>query len=203
MGQVPGIISEILAEVNRCEVCGNPSDVENTCNVYTIEKFDAGNLADLSKSVIVLCPVCITNYENGVLHRKHLKACVMLRDPGLSEWLSHLFGRYNLSGGDSSADKGFFGRLLDKMAGDQAYIDNAIVLFGIFIIAVGLLLFCFGYSNASSYDNSPAVNMASSTVQGSQAEWGNLLFQLGGVFIVLIGLFFELTMVKDRADIGH
>jgi hypothetical protein len=203
MGQVPGIISEILAEVSRCELCGNLSDVENTCNVYTIEKFDAGSLADLSKSIIVLCPVCMNNYENGIVHRKHLKACVMLRDPGLSEWLSRLFDRYNLSGGDSSADKGLFGRFLDKMAGDQAYINNAIILFGIFIIAVGLLLFCFGYSNASSYDNSPAVNMASSAVQESPAEWGNLLFELGGVFIVLIGLFFELTMVKDLADTGH
>jgi hypothetical membrane protein len=45
--------------------------------------------------------------------------------------------------------------------------------------------------------------MASFTGQESQAELGNLLFELGGVFIALIGLFFELTMVKDLADIGH
>jgi hypothetical protein len=96
MGQAPGIITEILTKINYCELCDKPTASDNVCDIYTIEKFRADDPGDLSKNIIVLCPACKKNYDTGMFTKKHLKVCVKIRDPGLSDWLTNLFDSYDI-----------------------------------------------------------------------------------------------------------
>jgi hypothetical protein len=203
MGQTTGIIPEILTKVNYCEFCDKLSTSENVCDIYTIEKFEAGDQADLSKNVIVLCPACKKNYDESVFSKKHLKACIMLRDQGLSEWLSDLFERYDISFKQSPADQGFFDRVRYRLVNDQNFIDNTIFLFGAFIIIIGILLFAYGFNNIRNYESDPALSIASDAGQYAPEYLFNLFLELAGVVSALLGLFFELGQVKGNAKANY
>jgi hypothetical protein len=199
MSQAPGIITEILRKVNYCEFCDKPSTSENVCEVYTIEKFEACDLADISKNIVILCPACKQNYDRGVFSKKHLKACVMLRDPELIEWLINLFERYDLRFKQSVAKQGFIARTLHKLANDKNFIDNALFLFSVFVIITGIFIFSYGFNNVSNYDTTAALGAAGDPGQYSPEFLFNLFLELGGVLFALIGLFFVLKMTGSKA----
>jgi hypothetical protein len=198
MGQSTGIISEILAKVDYCEFCDKPSAPGSFCDVYTIEKFVTGEPAGYSKNIIVLCPSCKKNYDEGVFYKKHLKACVMFRDPALSEWLINLFGRYNFRLEQSAVNKGFFSRARYRLINDQNFIDNAIFLFGAFFIVTGVLLFAYGFNNVSNYDSTPAISAAGNSGQYSREYLFSMFFELAGVVFALLGLFFDLGIARGN-----
>jgi hypothetical protein len=203
MGQATGIITEILTKVSYCEFCDKPSAPGNVCDVYTIEKFVTNDRADYSKNIIILCPSCKKNYDEGVFYKKHLKACLMLRDPGLSEWLSNLFERYELRFEQSTVSKGFFSRTLYRLINDQNFIDNAIFLFGVFIIIIGVLLFAYGFNNVSNYDSNPAISTAGDSGQYPREYLFSMFLELAGVVFALLGLFFELGIARGNAKANY
>jgi hypothetical protein len=199
MGQAPGIITEILTKVNYCELCDKPSASENVCDVYTIEKIGACDPADFSKNIIVLCPACKNKYDTGVVSKKHLKVCVIIRDPGLSEWLSNLFDRYNIRFEQNTVKQGLIEKTLNRLAANQNNIDNAIFFFGAFIIIIGILIFSYGFTNVSNYDNTAVLSAASDSGQYSPEHLFSLFLELAGVVFALMGLFFVLGKAGDEA----
>jgi hypothetical protein len=193
MGGTPDIITKILTEINYCEFCDRPADCEHECNIYTIDKVGTGGLIDISKNIIVMCPECKQKYDAGVFGKKHLKACVMMRDPGLSKWLIDLFQQYDIRLKQNTVKKGLKDRALDWLFNVQEQLDNVMLLFGLFFIIVGILLFAYGYSVINGYENG-------SVTSGEGA--GNYLFyqffELAGVALALIGLFFELCQADRK-----
>jgi len=188
MGQAPGIITEILTKVDYCEFCDRPADSENDCNIYTIDQIDACDQSDLAKNIIVLCTDCKRNYDKGIFGKKHLKACVMLRNPELSEWLSALFESYDIRLKPAAPNKGLLSRVLNKLVNDQRHIDNAMLIFGAFFVLAGVLMFSYGFGVTGS-----------NAVDAGQSSPGYLFNQflgLAGVALAFIGLFFELRMVN-------
>lgn len=194
MGQALSVISEILTKINYCELCDKPTASENVCEVYTIEKFGANDLSDLSKNIVVLCPACKKNYETGIFTKKHLKVCVIMRDPGLSDWLTNLFDSYDIRLKKDTINQGFIEKTFNRLVSDQNHIDNAIFLFGVFITIVGFLIFSYGFNIASNYDNAGALSFPGDSGQYSSGLQFNLFLELTGVAFALIGMFFVLKM---------
>ncbi len=189
MAEAHGVITDILGRINYCEFCDTPTGNDGALEIYTIDKFDTVHPEDIYRNIIVLCPGCKKNYDDNVFGKKHLKACVMLRDPELSSWLDDLFGQYGFGGRPGRAKRGLFGRL-DRLVGDQRYLNNAVFVFGIFLIAVGVLLFSYGYSNVSG------------DLSTSQDNTFSLFLEMAGVICALLGLFFELGLVKGPVKVG-
>jgi hypothetical protein len=200
MGQSSGIITEILARVSYCEFCDKPAAGEVVCDVYTIDKFEEIDPADLSKNVIVLCQDCKKNYDTGVFGRKHLKACVMQRDPGLIEWFSNLFGQYNIHIKQSTNNEGFLRKAFSRLVNDQNFLNNTIFLFGIFLIVIGVLLFSYGFNKVSNFDSNPALITADSGNYSPEYLF-YLFLELVGVVFALLGLFFDMGTVKGKGKI--
>ena len=198
MAEAHGVITDILGHINYCEFCDAPAGNDVALEIYTIDKFDTVHPEDLYRNIIVLCPGCKKNYDDNVFGKKHLKACVMLRDPELSHWLEDLFGQYSFRGKPGPAKRGLMSRL-DRLVGDQRYLNNAVFIFGIFLIAVGVLLFSYGYSNVYSYNNGLAVG---GDLMTSQDYTFSLFLEMAGVICALLGLFFELGLVKGPVKVG-
>jgi hypothetical protein len=203
MGQSTGIITEVLTKIDHCELCDMPSSSENLCDVYTIEKFEAGEQYDLSKNIVVLCPSCKKNYDENVFRKNHLKACIMLRDPELSACLSDLFEPFNIQIKQSAPKKGRMNSTLDRVLNDRNFFDNAFFLFGVFIIILGVILFAFGSSNISNYDSNTALSSTSDSGQYSLEYLFSLFSEFAGVVLALLGMFFELSLVKGNAKAIH
>ena len=202
MGKVPGIITQILNKIDYCEFCDVPFNDVETPEVYIIDRHDINNTGDLSKNIIVLCPGCKSNYNDGIFSKKHLKACVMLRKPETREWLKNKFDQYDISLKQSTVKKEPVNRFLDKalskLINNQANLDGAIFLFGILIIIIGILLFSYGYNNVSNYDNGLAGKFINDAGQYSLEYKFSLIIELAGVALAFIGLLFEMRMVKTR-----
>jgi hypothetical protein len=194
MGQTPGIITEILSKINYCELCDNPTASDSVCDVYTIEKFGADDTGDLSKNIIVLCPACKKNYDTGMFTKKHLKVCVKIRDPGLSDWLTNLFDSYDIRIKKDPVNHGYFGKTLNRLVNDQNFMDNAIFLFGAFIIFISFFIFSFGFNAVSYYDNTAVPDVPGDSGQYSSGLLFNIFLELTGVAFALIGMFFVLKM---------
>jgi hypothetical protein len=203
MGQTPGIITEILTNINYCELCDKPSDSENVCDVYTIDKFDASEQTSLSKNILVLCPTCKKYYDEGIISKKHLKACVMLREPGLDRWLSDLFDRYGIGPKQSTVNKGLMSRTHYRLVNDPNLLENVLLLSGIFIIFIGILLFSYGFNNINSYTTDAVATTAGDPGQYPPNDMFYLFLELAGVLCALLGLFFELSLVKGNGKINY
>jgi hypothetical protein len=199
MGQTSGILAEILARMDHCELCGRPSDSENACDVYTIDKMDHGVPADLWTNILVLCPACKKRYDEGAFGKRHLKACVRLRDPGLNEWLQDLFEGYGIVPEPVAETRGLIDGAFHRMVNNPGFIDSAMFLSGIFIIFAGVILFFFGFNNVSYYDGHPALTATGDAVQGSPDYLFSMFLEIGGVVMALAGLFLELRLVKGNA----
>lgn len=194
MGQAQGLIADILAIVDSCELCGTPAISGNTFEIYTIEAFDPADFSSLFKNIVVLCPDCKAKFDDSTISRKHLKACVRLREPELTRSLQDLLGRYDLPGTEQKAGKKLSGSLLDKLVNDPAYFERLVFVAGILVVILGIFLFAFGYQNSIAYDTDIA-----SAVEGSGSPFHMLLYpflEIAGIVLALLGMFFELGLVK-------
>ena len=203
MGQTTGIIAEILLKVNYCEICDKPAACDNVLDIYTIDQYEANELTSLSKNILVLCPTCKRYYDEGIISKKHMKACVMLREPGLDRWLSDLFDRYGIGQKQSTENKGLMGRSLYRLVNDQKQLENVLFLSGIFIIFIGILLFSYGCNQINSYAADAVAATAGDPGQYQPSDMFYLFIELAGVVCALLGLFFELNLVKDNGKISY
>lgn len=193
MGQAQGLIADILAIVDHCELCGTPAVSGSSFEIYTIEAFDPADFSGLFKNIVVLCPDCKAKFDDGTISRRHLKACVRLREPEMTRSLQNLLGHYDLPGMSQKAGKGRTGSLLDRLVNDPALFERLVFVGGLLIIVMGIFLFAIGYQNLGLYDTGPAAAVEDSgPLQGLFYPF----LMLTGVVLALMGLFFQLGLAK-------
>jgi len=193
MGQAQGLIADILAIVEHCELCGSPAVSDNAFEIYTIEGFDPADFSGLFKNIVVLCPGCKARFDDGTISRRHLKACVRLREPEITKSLQNLLSQYDLPGTSRKAGKGQTGNVFDRLVNDPALFERLVFAGGILVIVLGIFLFAIGYQNLGLYDTGQAAAVEDSgSVQGLFYPF----LMLTGVVLALMGLFFELGLAK-------
>ncbi|OPY26628.1 MAG: hypothetical protein A4E28_02415 [Methanocella sp. PtaU1.Bin125] len=194
MGQAQGLIADILAIVDRCELCGAPAEGGKAFEIYTIESFDPADFSGLFRNIVVLCPDCKQRFDDGVISRKHLKACVRLREPALTQSLQGLLSQYDLPGAPRDGKNASKGGLLGRLVNNPASFERMIVVAGALVIVLGIFLFVVGFQNSGVYD--PGIAGASGETESFLGGSLYPFMMIAGIVLALVGMFFELGLVK-------
>lgn len=194
MGEAQGLIADILAIVDSCELCGAPAESGKAFEIYTIDAFDPSDFSGMFKNIVVLCPDCKKRFDDGVISRKHLKACVRLREPALTGSLQGLLVQYDLPGASQNGKNASKGGLLDRLVNDPASFERMIVVAGALVIVLGIFLFAIGFQNSGVYD--PGIAGASGETESSLGGILYSFLMIAGIVLALAGMFFELRLVK-------
>lgn len=188
MGQALSIIDEITRKIDHCEFCDAPAGDGEALEVYVIDRLDPGQLQGFSGNIVILCPGCKRNYDAGLFSKRHLRACVRLRDPELGEWLNRLFDRSLAGQNRSAAGKSRASPSLPARLSRLATVENAVFLSGLLAIVIGVLLFSVGYNHSGG-----------DAVGSSGAGLFDVFLELAGVALAFIGLAFQLESARNFA----
>lgn len=197
MGKAQGLIADILAIIDHCELCGDPVISGDALEIYTIQPFDPADISSLFTNIVVLCPDCKKKFDDDIISRKHLQACVRLRMPETTKSLKDMLDGYDLPGKAKRAGNGRKDSIVDRLINNPAYFERLIFAGGLLVIMIGIFLFALGYQSSGAYSAGTA------TGQGSADDGIFYLFmELAGVALAFLGAFFLLGQARKPSGTG-